>query len=355
MSLGMRSRRTAARGGQAAGQHGRATPVAKLVAEPAKLTLRTGESVDAQGHGVRRGRQADSRCARARRPAARRRLVRRRQADGVPGRLVRRRPRSPRARRARRRSRSRFRSRSPGRRSRRSRSPPSRAASTPASRSAHRATAARRRQRAARLAADVAQLRIRRSRRVDRFGNVTGAQARRGHDHGRGRRRAAPSRRYTVAANPGRDASSSAIAGDDDAHRRRDPPHGDAEARRRRRGGRRADHLELHLHAPTATSPRRRAAPGIIDNGLFVGELSRAATRSWRSPAPRTRAHAIEVTPRDVRRRITVTGRGNIHDTHTSDLWPYTGKDGRDYVHRRHLGRRRLRDHLRHHRSRRTS
>ena len=25
-------------------------------------------------------------------------------------------------------------------------------------------------------------------------------------------------------------------------------------------------------------------------------------------------------------------GRGNITDTHTSDLWPWTGKDGRDYA-----------------------
>ena len=39
----------------------------------------------------------------------------------------------------------------------------------------------------------------------------------------------------------------------------------------------------------------------------------------------------LEVTPRDVRRRITVTGRGNISNSHTSDLWPFTGKDGRDY------------------------
>jgi hypothetical protein len=39
----------------------------------------------------------------------------------------------------------------------------------------------------------------------------------------------------------------------------------------------------------------------------------------------------LEVKPRDVRRRITITGRGNINNTSTSDLWPWTGKDGRDY------------------------
>lgn len=42
--------------------------------------------------------------------------------------------------------------------------------------------------------------------------------------------------------------------------------------------------------------------------------------------------HAIQVNPRDVRQRIQVTSRGNINSTHTSDLWPWTGKDGRDYV-----------------------
>ncbi|MBK8246935.1 MAG: Ig-like domain-containing protein [Gemmatimonadetes bacterium] len=40
----------------------------------------------------------------------------------------------------------------------------------------------------------------------------------------------------------------------------------------------------------------------------------------------------VDVKPRDVRRRITVTGRGNINTTATSDLWPWTGKDGRDYA-----------------------
>ena len=50
--------------------------------------------------------------------------------------------------------------------------------------------------------------------------------------------------------------------------------------------------------------------------------------RSGGTVAERT----IEVQPRDVRRRIEVTGRGSINSTHTSDLWPWTGKDGRDYA-----------------------
>ena len=36
----------------------------------------------------------------------------------------------------------------------------------------------------------------------------------------------------------------------------------------------------------------------------------------------------VDVKPRDVRRRITITGRGSVSTTHTSDLWPWTGKEG---------------------------
>ncbi|MDH5234394.1 MAG: hypothetical protein OEW77_05490, partial [Gemmatimonadota bacterium] len=40
-----------------------------------------------------------------------------------------------------------------------------------------------------------------------------------------------------------------------------------------------------------------------------------------------TARQAIQVTTRDVRQKIVVSSRGNITDTHTSDLWPWTGKD----------------------------
>jgi hypothetical protein len=49
--------------------------------------------------------------------------------------------------------------------------------------------------------------------------------------------------------------------------------------------------------------------------------------RSGTAYAERT----VEVRTRDARRRIEITGRGTITNTHTSDLWPWTGKDGRDY------------------------
>lgn len=72
-------------------------------------------------------------------------------------------------------------------------------------------------------------------------------------------------------------------------------------------------------------------ATGVIDRGLFAAEvpgryalLASAGTRSARS--------VLEVKPRDARRRISVTGRGTIRNVHTSDFWPWTGKDGKDYA-----------------------
>jgi hypothetical protein len=70
---------------------------------------------------------------------------------------------------------------------------------------------------------------------------------------------------------------------------------------------------------------------GIVQFGRFAanhpGRFTLIATAG-----PTVAQHALQVTPRDVRQRIEVTSRGTVHSTHTSDLWPWTGKDGRDYV-----------------------
>ncbi|HEX9582670.1 MAG TPA: Ig-like domain-containing protein [Gemmatimonadales bacterium] len=71
-------------------------------------------------------------------------------------------------------------------------------------------------------------------------------------------------------------------------------------------------------------------ATGVIDRGLFAAEVPGRYTLLAMAGNAVAR-HVIEVKPRDVRRRITVTGRGSINHVHTSDLWPWTGKDGRDY------------------------
>ena len=80
------------------------------------------------------------------------------------------------------------------------------------------------------------------------------------------------------------------------------------------------------------------AAPGgagIIDdlNGqyLFAGNYPGHYTILAQSGGADAQT-VIDVTPRDVRRRIKVQGRGQVTKSHTSDLWPWTGKDGRDYV-----------------------
>jgi len=69
---------------------------------------------------------------------------------------------------------------------------------------------------------------------------------------------------------------------------------------------------------------------GIIDGDRFAANYAGRYTliaHVGSAVAEKT----IQVTPRDVRRRINVVGRGTIHSTHTSDLWPWQGKDGRDY------------------------
>jgi hypothetical protein len=73
-----------------------------------------------------------------------------------------------------------------------------------------------------------------------------------------------------------------------------------------------------------------KGGPGIMQFGRFTANYPGRFTLIAQSGAVSART-AISVAPRDVRQKITVTSRGTIHNTHTSDLWPWTGKDGRDY------------------------
>ena len=75
--------------------------------------------------------------------------------------------------------------------------------------------------------------------------------------------------------------------------------------------------------------------PGIIDHVVDRDVFTANAPGRFQIVATSGSVVAttvVEAKPRDVRRRITITGRGMISSTHTSDLWPWTGKDGRDYV-----------------------
>jgi hypothetical protein len=89
-----------------------------------------------------------------------------------------------------------------------------------------------------------------------------------------------------------------------------------------------------YIYTPDDTT----AAPGgpgiidhVIDRDVFTANHPGRFTLIAQSGNTYART-VVDVKPRDVRRRITVTGRGSINRTHTSDLWPWTGKDGRDYA-----------------------
>ena len=73
------------------------------------------------------------------------------------------------------------------------------------------------------------------------------------------------------------------------------------------------------------------ASAHIASDGRFVAERSgryTVAAVTGNHSALRT----VEITPRDVRRKIEVVGRGVVRDRHTSDLWIWEGTDGRDYA-----------------------
>jgi hypothetical protein len=82
--------------------------------------------------------------------------------------------------------------------------------------------------------------------------------------------------------------------------------------------------------APDGNTNQAPGGAGIIDHGLFTGNYPGLYTILASTGSAHAR-RTVEVTPRNVRRSIAVVGRGKIYDTHTSDLWPYTGNDGRDY------------------------
>jgi hypothetical protein len=70
---------------------------------------------------------------------------------------------------------------------------------------------------------------------------------------------------------------------------------------------------------------------GIVQYGVFAGNYPGKYTLMAKSGSAFSET-TIEVRPRDARRRIEITGRGNINHVHTSDLWPWTAKNGRDYA-----------------------
>jgi hypothetical protein len=166
---------------------------------------------------------------------------------------------------------------------------------------------------------------------VDRFGNVTalkpGSATISAEAEG-----VSAQQRYTVAANP--------VSALDLSIKETTVRTGDVvrlAATAKRANGAAVDDAKIawsYIYTPDDTT----AAPGgpaiidhVIDRDVFTANAPGRFTLVAQSGAVTART-VIDVKPRDVRRRITVTGRGSINRTHTSDLWPWTGKDGRDYA-----------------------
>ncbi|HEU5184362.1 MAG TPA: Ig-like domain-containing protein [Gemmatimonadaceae bacterium] len=162
---------------------------------------------------------------------------------------------------------------------------------------------------------------------VDRFGNVTarrpGSVTITAEAEG-----VSSSVKYTVASNP---VTSLSIDIEENSVRTGDVIHLKATAKRA--GGAAVRDVPItwsYTYVPddTIAAP---GATGVIDRGLFTAEVPGRYTL-LATAGPTSARKVIDVRPRDVRRRIAVTGRGSITHVHTSDLWPWTAKDGRDYA-----------------------
>jgi len=162
---------------------------------------------------------------------------------------------------------------------------------------------------------------------VDRFGNVTarapGAVVITAEVDG-----IRAQQRYTVAANPvatlSIDMTESSVRSGDVLH---------LKATAKRTSGAVVPDVPVtwsytYIPDDTIAAP---GATGIIDRGLFAAEVPGRYTL-LATAGTNTARKVIQVTPRDVRKRISVTGRGTITHVNTSDLWPWTAKDGRDYA-----------------------
>lgn len=162
---------------------------------------------------------------------------------------------------------------------------------------------------------------------VDRFGNVTarrpGSVTITAEAEG-----VSSSVKYTVASNP---VTSLSIDIVENSVRTGDVIHLKATAKRA--GGAAVRDVPItwsYTYVPddTIAAP---GATGVIDRGLFTAEVPGRYTL-LATAGPTSARKVIDVRPRDVRRRIAVTGRGSITHVHTSDLWPWTARDGRDYA-----------------------
>lgn len=77
------------------------------------------------------------------------------------------------------------------------------------------------------------------------------------------------------------------------------------------------------IHAP--------GAGGLVRGGKFVANVPGVYT-VLASAGPLTARKVVDVRPREAVQEITFIGQGSVDNVHTSDLWVWQGKDGRDYA-----------------------
>ena len=92
----------------------------------------------------------------------------------------------------------------------------------------------------------------------------------------------------------------------------------------------------------TSFAERTNSGASVYQDGAFVAERP-GLYRVVANAAGRTGQALIEVVERGVEHDAIVVGRGLVADRPTSDLWAFTGADGRDYVYTgTHLGGQRM-------------
>ena len=92
----------------------------------------------------------------------------------------------------------------------------------------------------------------------------------------------------------------------------------------------------------TSFAERTNSGASVYQDGAFVAERP-GLYRVVASAAGRTGQALVEVVERGVEHDAIVVGRGLVADRPTSDLWAFTGADGRDYVYTgTHLGGQRM-------------
>ena len=89
--------------------------------------------------------------------------------------------------------------------------------------------------------------------------------------------------------------------------------------------------VRLSFHARTDDQLGPAASGQIEQDGRFVAEAPGLYT-IVASSGQRSSSTTVRIDTRDVGLEIRELGRGNVHDTHTSDLWVWEGVDGRDYA-----------------------